>query len=160
MVSTHTFRTWMKSNSLWHYKLLLNGQGKVHLVKESKSRLEASRQSLGPCQDQIGWLEKPIVQTQNSKLSHHSCHANGGLSMRRPGNSKTNGSAHEGSKLHVQRHKRHKGSMAQGDWQTGADCILLFIACWGIHISQHSVPHTAVLAGRYNFLQKINKSCQ
>jgi len=42
--------------------------------------------------------------------------------------------------------------MAQGDWQTGADCVLFFITCGEIHISQHSAPHTAVSAGRYEIL--------
>jgi len=43
-VLTHTFRTWMESNSLRSYKLSLNGQGKVHSVKAGESKLEASRQ--------------------------------------------------------------------------------------------------------------------
>jgi len=67
-VSTHTFRFWMKSNSLRSYKLSLNGQGEVHSGEESESRPEASRQPSGP------WPRR-------------SCHANGGLSSRRSGNS-------------------------------------------------------------------------
>jgi len=55
-VSIHTFRIWMTSNSLWSYRLLLNGQGKVHLGEESESKPEASRQPSGPSPRPLNWL--------------------------------------------------------------------------------------------------------
>jgi len=106
----HTFKMWMQNNNLWSYKFLLNRQGRVHSVEESKFKLEASRQPLGPSPTLSNWLAGPTsCINQEQQTPHGTCHANRRLQMRRPFNSQTNGSACEGPKFCVPEHEGSQG---------------------------------------------------
>jgi len=57
--STHIFRTWRNHKNLWSFKILFKGCRKESLVMETKSKLEASRQPLGPLARQLSLLGYP-----------------------------------------------------------------------------------------------------
>jgi len=62
-ISTRTFRTWKNHNNLWSYKFLLEGCGKESSATEAKSKLEVSRQPLGPLARPSNWLGYPLYRS-------------------------------------------------------------------------------------------------